>query len=72
MLLVINSYVQLACSLVVQMPVPISVVLGLPTEQESVAGAGAQVRSNLRIAGGLNPISWSVVFENCENGYHVD
>ena len=34
--LVISSSVQLACSLAVRMPVPISVVLGLPTEQESI------------------------------------
>ena len=48
--LVISSSVQLACSLAVGMPVPISVVLGLPTEQESMADVGAQVCSNLRIA----------------------
>ena len=48
--LVISSSVQLACSLAVRMPVPISVVLGLPKEQESIADVGALVCSNLRIA----------------------
>ena len=56
--LVINSSVQVACSLAVRMLVPISVVLGLP-KQDSVADFGAQVCSNLRIADGLNPIPWS-------------
>ena len=32
--LVINCSVQLACSLAMRMPVPTSVVHGLPTEQE--------------------------------------
>ena len=60
--LVIGSSVQLACSLAVRMPVPISVVLGLPTEQESIADVGALVCSNLRIADGLSPIPWNAVF----------
>ena len=69
---VISGSVQLACNLAVRMRVPISVVLGLPTEHESVADVGALVCSNLRIADGLNPISWSGVFENFEHGYLVD
>ena len=70
--LVISSSVQLACSLAVRMPVPISVVLGLPTEQESVAHVGALVCSNLRIADGLSPIRWNAVFENVADGCPVD
>ena len=62
--LVISGSVQLACSLAVRMPVPISVVLGLPTEQESIADVGALVCSNLRINDGLSPIPWNAVFEN--------
>ena len=54
--LVISSSVQLACSLAVRVPVPISVVLGLPTEQKSIADVGALVCSNLRIADGPSPI----------------
>ena len=64
--LVINDFVQSACSLAVRMAM--SVGLGLPTEHELVVGVGAVVRSNLRIADGLNPISWSRVFENFEHG----
>ena len=37
-----------------------------------MADVGAQGCSNLWIADGLNPISWSGVFENFENGYPVD
>ena len=70
--LVISSSVQLACSVAVRMPVPISVVLGLPTEQESIADVGALVCSNLRIADGLSPIPWSAVFENFADGCPVD
>ena len=62
--LVISGSVQLACSLAVRMPVPITVVLGLPTEQESIAEVGALVCSNLRIADGLSPIPWNAVYEN--------
>ena len=69
---VITSSVQLACSLAVRMPVPISVVLGLPTEQESIADVGALVCSNLRIADGLSPIPWNAVFENFADGCPVD
>ena len=54
------------------MPVPISVILGLPSEQESVANGGAQVCNNLRIVDGLNPVFWSAVFQNVHNGYHAD
>ena len=61
--LVISGSVQLACSLAVRMTVPISVVLGLPTEQESIADVGALVCSNLRIADGLSPIPWNAVLE---------
>ena len=70
--LVISSSAQLACSLAVRMPVPISVVLGLPTEQESIADVGAVVCSNLRIADGLSPIPCSAVFENFADGCPVD
>ena len=52
------------------MPVPIIVVLVLPTQQESMAHVGAQVWSTLRINDGLNPISR--VFDNFGNGYPVD
>ena len=45
--LVISSSVQLACSLAMRMPLPIGVVLGLPTEQESIANVGALVCINL-------------------------
>ena len=54
------------------MPVPISVVLGLPTEQESIADVGAQVCSNLHITGGLSPIPWNAVFKNVAEGCPVD
>ena len=54
------------------MPVPISVVLGLPTEQESIADFGALVCSNLHIADGLIPIPWSAVFKNFADGCPVD
>ena len=70
--LVIISSVQLLCSQAVRMPVPISVVLGLPTEQESIADVGALVCSNLRIANGLSPIPWNAVFENFADGCPVD
>ena len=70
--LVITISIQLACSLAVRMLVSISVVLGLPTNQVSVADVDAQVCKNLWIADGLNPISWSRVFENFENGYPLD
>ena len=70
--LVISGFGQLACSLAVRMSVPISVVLGLPTEQESIAHVGALVCSNLRIADGLSPIPWNVVFENFAEGCPVD
>ena len=70
--LVISGSVQLACSLAVRMPVPISVVLGLPTEQESIADVGALECSNLRIADGLSPIPWNAVFENFAEGCPVD
>ena len=70
--LVTCSSVQLACSLAVRMHVPIRVVLGLLIEQQSVADVGAQVCSGLRIADGLNPILWSIVFDNFGNGYPVD
>ena len=70
--LVISGSVQLACSLAVRMPVPINVVLGLPTEQESIADVGALVCSNLRIADGLSPIPWNAVFENFAEGCPVD
>ena len=70
--LVISGSVQLACSLAVRMPVPISVVLGLPTEQESIAEVSALVCSNLRIVDGLSPIPWIAVFENFAEGCPVD
>ena len=70
--LVISSFVQLAYSLAVPMPVPISVVLGLPTEQESIADVGALVCSNLRIADGLSPIPWNAVLEKFAEGCPVD
>ena len=70
--LVITGSVQLACSLALRMPVPISVVLGLPMEQESIADVGALVCSNLRIADGLTPIPWNAVFENFAEGCPVD
>ena len=70
--MVISSSIQLACSLAVCMPVPISVVLGWPTEQESIAYVGALVGSNLRIADGLSPIPWNAVFENFAEGCPVD
>ena len=70
--LVIKSFVQLACSLAVRMPVPMSVVLGLPTEQESIADVGALVCSNLRIADGPSPIPWNAVFENFADGCPMD
>ena len=57
-ILVITSSVQLACSLAVQMLVPICV--------------SAMICSNLRSADGLNPIFGSAVFENCEHGYPAD
>ena len=41
--LVISGFAQLACSLAVRMPVPMSVVLGLPTEHDSIAYVGALV-----------------------------
>ena len=69
--LVISNSVQLACSLTVRMPVSISVVLGLPTEEESIADVGALVCSNLRIADGLSPIPWNAVFENFAEGCPV-
>ena len=70
--LVISSSVQLACCLAVRMAVPISVVLGLPTEQESIADVGALVCSNLRITDGLSPIPRHAVFENFAEGCPVD
>ena len=70
--LVISGTAQLACSLAVRMPVPISVVLGLPMEQESIADVGALVCSNLRIADGLSPIPWNAVFENFAEGCSSD
>ena len=70
--LVIIKSVHVACSLAVRMPLPISVVLGLPTKPESVAKVGAQMCSNLPIADGLNPILWYGVFESFENGYPMD
>ena len=70
--LVISSSIQLACSLAVRMPVPISVVLGLPTEHKSIADVGALVCSNLSIADGLSPIPWNAVFENFAEGCPVD
>ena len=54
------------------MPVPISVVLGLATEQESIADVGALVCSNFRIADGLSPILWNAAFENCAESCPVD
>ena len=54
--LVISGFVQLARSLAVRMPVPISGALGLPTEQESIADVGSLVCNNIRIAAGLSPI----------------
>ena len=69
--LVISGSVQLAFSLAVCMPVPISVVLCLPPEQESIAAVGALVCSNLRIAHGLSPIPWNAVFENFTEGCPV-
>ena len=54
------------------MPVPISVVLGLSTEQASIADIGALVCSNLRIADGLSPTLWNAVFENFAEGCLVD
>ena len=56
----------------VRIPVPISVFLGLPTEQESIADVGALVCSNLRFADGLSPIPWNAVFENFADGCSVD
>ena len=69
---VISSSVQLACSLAVPMQVPIGVVLGLPTEQQSIADIGALVCSNLRIADGLSLIPCNAVFENFAEGCRVD
>ena len=54
------------------MPVPISVVLGLPTEQESIADVGALVCSNLRIVDVLSPIPLNAVFQNFAEGCPVD
>ena len=70
--LVISSFVQLACGLAVRMLVPMSVGLGLLTKQELVEDVGVQVCNNLRIAKGLNPVSWLGVLENFENGYSVE
>ena len=70
--LVISSSVQVACSLVVRMPVPISVGLGLPTGQESIADVCALICSNLRIGDGLSPIAWNAVFKNFADGCPVD
>ena len=70
--LVMSGSVQLACSLAMRMPVPISVVLGLPTEQEPFADVGTLACSNLRIADGLSSISWNAVFENFAEGCPVD
>ena len=70
--LVINGSVQLACSLAVRTSVPISVVLGLPTEQVSIADVGALVCSNTRIADGLSAIPRNAVFENFAEGCPVD
>ena len=69
---VISSSVQLARNLAVRMLVPISVVLGLPTEQESIADVGALVCSNLRIVDGLSLIPRNAVFENFAEGCPVD
>ena len=69
--LVIGSSVELVYSLAVRMRVPIGVILGFPTDQESVEDVGAQLSSNLRIVHGLNPICWPGVFENFENGHPV-
>ena len=70
--LFMSGSVQLACSLALRMPVPITVVLGFPTEQESIADVGALVCSNLRIADGLSPIPWNAVFENFAEGSRAD
>ena len=71
-LLVIDSSVNVARSLAMRRPMAISVVLGLPTMQEPVASVGGQVCSSLRIAEGVNPISWSGFLENFGNGYLVE
>ena len=70
--LVISGSVQLACSLAMRMPVPVIVVLGLPTEHESIADVGALVCSDLRIADGLSPMPSNAVFENFSEGCLVD
>ena len=69
---VISGSVQPACSLALCMPVPISVVLGLFTEQESIADVGALICSNLRIVDGLSPFPRNGAFENFAQGCHVD
>ena len=68
----ISSSVQLAYSLAVRMRVPISVALGLPTEEEPIADVGALVCSNLCIADGLSPIPWNALFENFAEACPVD
>ena len=70
--LVMSGSVQLAYSLAVRMLVPVNVVFGLPTEQESIADVGALVCSNLRIADGLRPIPWNAVFQYFAEGCRVD